>query len=160
MFMKYILIISLLIAAGTRVQTLNAQNLTDAKDLIDNERFSSAEELLEAQVSAEKDNREANYLLVKTYLEQDKTNEAKGFVETRLKTAFADPVAQIAYARYLLRTGNTNESDKIFALILNDKKNKRNADLLLKMAEVMIEEEAGNAKLGLEWLAMAAKRDK
>lgn len=142
------------------VQSLNAQDINEARDFIENERYSSAEELLESTISTAGSNSEAGYLLVKTYLEQDKAAEAKEFAESYLRPATKDPLSQIAYARYLLSRDSKNKAVQIFSSLLTEKKNQRNPSLLMAMAEAMIDADAGDASLAIEWLNMAAKRDR
>ena len=73
MLKKYFI---LLVATMLPVLMLHAQNLEDAKDLIDEERYSSAETILEKNAG----DPETNYLLVKVYLEQDKEEDAEKFI--------------------------------------------------------------------------------
>ncbi|MEO7983227.1 MAG: hypothetical protein ABI688_03995, partial [Bacteroidota bacterium] len=87
---------------------LKAQGIDEVKELIDNERYETAESLLEKNTEGS-NNPEVNYLLVKIYLEQDKTSEVRTFVNNRLTGAAspdAEPLDRVAYARYLLSTGN------------------------------------------------------
>ncbi len=156
-------IIPFIITAALTMPVIKAQNIDGARQLIESERYTSAEALLEENLESSEPGPEVNYLLVKTYLEQDKKDEAGKYVTRHVQPALnrdADPLNRVAYARYLLNTGNKKAANEIFVSILNDKKNQKNASLLLAMAEVAIEEENGDAKAALEWLNMAEKRDK
>lgn len=142
---------------------LQAQDINDAKQLIESERYNSAEALLEKKIGNSEPEPEVSYLLVKTYLEQDKINEAGSYVTKHLQSGLntnVDPLNHIAYARYLLNTGNKGAAEEIFASIFNDRKNQKNHSLLLAMAEVAIEEKNGDARAALNWLDMAEKKDK
>ncbi len=156
-------IIALIAVTLTMIPLVRSQNLDNAKQLIENERYNSAELLLEKNISTTAPEPEVNYLLVKTYLEQEKTKEATEFVNRYLQPALgekADPLNRIAYARYLLNSGNKYAAEEIFSAILNNRKNQKNASLLLAMAEVAIEEKEGDARAALTWLERAEKRDK
>ena len=114
--MKTKKIITLFIAGILGIYVVNAQDVETAKDFIDNERFSSAESILETSTSSVSENPEANYLLVKTYLEQDKKEEVKNFVNNHLKFAAnedVEPLNRVAYARYLFSSGDKNQADQI-----------------------------------------------
>ena len=142
---------------------LNAQHIEDAKQLIETERYKSAEILLERELENTNVDPEINYLLVKSYLEQDKISEAEKYVTTYLPSAKnenADPVNRLAYARYLLNSGQKQAAENILSALLADKKNKKNPELLLRMAEVVIEEKDGDATSALTWLELAGKKDK
>jgi len=142
---------------------LKAQHIEDAKQLIETERYQSAEILLERELEKTNADPEINYLLVKSYLEQDKISEAEKYVTTYLPSAKnenADPINQLAYARYLLNSGQKQAAENIFSGLLADKKNKKNPELLLRMAEVVIEEKDGDAASALTWLDLAEKKDK
>src|SRR5687768_5921801 len=95
-----LLILSIFPAAGL----LNAQHLDEVKELIDEERYSSAETILEKNAG----DPETNYLLVKVYLEQDKDKEAEKFINSHLNNNVkeSDPLNKAAFARYLISTGN------------------------------------------------------
>ena len=156
-------IIAFIITAALTMPVIKAQNIDGAKQLIENERYTSAEALLEENLESNEPGPEINYLLVKTYLEQDKKEEAGKYVTRYLQSALStdvDPLNRIACARYLLNVGNKRVAEEIFSSVFNNKKNKKNPSLLLSMAEVAIEEENGDAKAALEWLNMAEKRDK
>src|SRR5687767_13395278 len=89
---------------------LHAQDV-EVKQLLDNERYASAEALLEKKINSIGSEPGLNDLLLKTYLEQDKDDEARQFVvQHQLDKAGedADPMNRIAYGRYLLSTGNTD----------------------------------------------------
>lgn len=142
---------------------LKAQDLDEAKQLMENERYQSAETILEKAVITMSAETEASCLLMKTYLEQKKTAEAQKYVEDYLLPSIsngATAMDRIAYARYLMSTGNKPAADEIFASLLNEKKNQKNPFLLIAMAEVNIDEKNGDAQLAISWLGMAAKRDK
>ncbi|MDZ4809361.1 MAG: hypothetical protein SGI96_13990 [Bacteroidota bacterium] len=142
---------------------LDAQNLDEVKQLIENERYQSAETLLEKAAITVPAQGEASYLLVKTYLEQEKMGEAQKYINDYLLPAIssnANAMDKIAYARYLIGTGNKPGADEIFTSILNNKKNQKNSSLLIAMAEVNIDEKAGDAQAAISWLNMAEKRDK
>ncbi|MBL7748119.1 MAG: tetratricopeptide repeat protein [Chitinophagaceae bacterium] len=161
--MKRKKIIILIAAITVNSFFAKAQVIDEARYLIDNEKYQSAESLLEKFAGAISDEPEASNLLIKTYFEQDKKEEAKQFIKTRLLPAISNtsnPLEKVAYARYLLGTGNKPAADDIFTSLLNDKKNQKNASLLMAMAEVYIDEEAGDPKMAIEWLNMAEKRDK
>lgn len=140
---------------------LHAQYIDDARHLIESERYGSAEALLEKNIG--NSDPELNYLLVKTYIEQDKIDEAASYVTKHLQSSLdpaVDPLNRIAAARYLLNAGNKAAAEEIFNSIYKNKKNQKNPSLLLAMAEVAIEEEKGDARAALQWLDMAEKRDK
>jgi tetratricopeptide (TPR) repeat protein len=153
--MKKLVILPLLILAFS---VLSAQVLEDAKELIDNERYESAEIVLEEKLSKDGPQPSLNFLLVKTYLEQDKTEDAKNFVEN-YKLTSTDPLSRIAYGEYLLSIGKKTEAASLFEEIL-DKKNKKDADLLIAVAEVNILSEHGDSRKAIELLELAEKRDK
>ncbi|MDZ4793934.1 MAG: tetratricopeptide repeat protein [Bacteroidota bacterium] len=141
---------------------VRAQGIDEVKELIDNQQYKSAEIVLEKTTGSD-NNPEFNYLLVKTYLEQDKKIEARTFINTHLTgagSADAAPFNRIAYARYLLSTGNKIKANDVFRSLASDKKNQRDPALLMAMAEVSIEENDGDASLALDWLKIAQKRDK
>lgn len=141
----------------------SAQDIDNVKLLIDNERYQTAEEILEKATTTNATSSEVSYLLVKTYLEQDKTSDAKEYVTNYLLpniNSNANPMDKIAYVRYLLSAGNRAGADEIVTPLLNDKKNQKNSLLLTTMAEAYIEAESGDAKFALGLLDMAAKKDK
>ncbi|MGB3163267.1 MAG: hypothetical protein WBA96_07040 [Chitinophagaceae bacterium] len=142
---------------------LNAQELAEAKQFIENERYQSAEAILEKAAISESSESAASYLLVKTYLDQEKTSEAKKYIDEYLLPAIsnsANAMDKIAYARYLIGTGNKAAADEIFASLLKEKKNQKNASLLIAMAEVNIDEKNGDPRMAISWLNMAEKKDK
>lgn len=138
------------------------QYIDEARELIRNERFNSAEILLEKNISNNPDP-ELNYMLVNVYLEQDKKGEAGTYINNYLGaevSSSSDPLNIIAVARYLLNTGNKMQAEEMLDLILKNKKNQKNITLLLSMAEVLIKENDGDAKKALELLNMAEKKGK
>lgn len=142
---------------------LKAQYVDEARQLIEKERYISVETLLEKTIETSEPGPEINYLLIKTYLEQDKKEEAGIYISRHLEPTLygnTDPLNRIAYARYLLNTGNKKTAEGIFTSILSNKKSHKNAVLLLAMAEVVIEEENGDVKPAFDWLDMAEKRDR
>lgn len=140
---------------------LMAQDAAEVEQLLDNERYESAEVILEKKINEEGVMPDINYLLVKTYLEQDKIDEVKDFISKYKlnESPDADPLDRITYARYLLQKGDNAGATAIFNSILESKKNRKNPTLLMAMAEVNITEPKGNASLALEWLKMAADKD-
>ena len=79
---------------------LNAQELAEAKQFIENERYQSAEAILEKAATSESSESAASYLLVKTYLDQEKTSEAKKYIDEYLLPAIsnsANAMDKIAY---------------------------------------------------------------
>jgi len=156
-------IISYFCLALAAIPSAMSQNVTDVKILIENERYNSAEAILEKSIENSDPEPEVNYLLVKTYLDQDKTSEAKQYVNRYLQSASGDndnPLNRIAYARYLINAGNMSAAEAIFDQVLADKKNQKDAHLLLAMAEVVIDENDGDARVALSWLDKAGKKDK
>lgn len=140
---------------------LMAQESAEVEQLLDNERYESAEAILEKRITTEGIMPDINYLLVKTYLEQDKVNEVKDFI-TKYKLSDnpdADPLDRITYARYLLQKGDRASASVIFNSILENKKNRKNPLLLMAMAEVNIAEDMGDPAQALEWLKMAGDKD-
>lgn len=158
--MKTKILIAGLIAFATSAVSVHAQQIDQAIGLIESERYESAEKLLEKYTEGESPAPQVNYLLMKTYLEQDKTKEAKEYAGLHLNSVGADPLSRISYARYMLNSGDKANADQIFSTILSDRKNKKNPSLLMAIAEVNIEEENGDAKATLDLLEEAAKRDK
>ncbi|HET6558043.1 MAG TPA: tetratricopeptide repeat protein, partial [Prolixibacteraceae bacterium] len=142
---------------------LRAQGTDEVKEMIDQERYASAENMLEKNMLPNGAEPETNLLLVTTYLEQNKVGEAGTFVKTFVEPAIqnnADPVNQVAYARYLLGTGKTAEANQVLNSILEEKKNQKNPALLIKLAEALIDEKAGDANFAIKVLEQAHKRDK
>ncbi|MBL7721847.1 MAG: hypothetical protein JNK98_07630, partial [Chitinophagaceae bacterium] len=140
---------------------LMAQESAEVEQLLDNERYESAEAILEKRITTEGIMPDINYLLVKTYLEQDKVNEVKDFI-TKYKLSDnpdADPLDRITYARYLLQKGDRAAANVIFNSILENKKNRKNPLLLMARAEVNIAEDMGDPAQALEWLKMAGDKD-
>lgn len=133
------------------------QNLDEVKDLIENERYHSAEQVLEKNDTGDP---EANYLLVKSYLEQDKLNEATVFFKEHIQTGASGPLEKLAYARYLFENKKKDEANQLLYGLLEEKKLRKDAALLSRMAEVIIDAEEGDAHLALTWLELAEKRDK
>lgn len=141
-------------------QTAKSQLIDEARELIETKRYNSAEMMLEKSIPATDQAADINYLLVKTYLEQEKITEAREFVNTHLNPAdlaVLEPMNRITYARYLLKTGKQTEAADIFSSILSDKKNQKNVPLLIAMSEVAIEEN-GDALKALGWLDLAEKK--
>ncbi|MBK8141578.1 MAG: hypothetical protein IPK57_11565 [Chitinophagaceae bacterium] len=58
-----------------------SQDAANIERLLDNERYSSAEELLEKKIITDGTEPELEYLIIKTYLHQEKKEEVKAFVE-------------------------------------------------------------------------------
>ncbi len=142
---------------------VQAQNINEAKDLIESERYNSAETVLENNLGSSDPEPVLSYLLIKTYLEQEKTDDAASYVNRYLHPGISGdmaPLAGIARARYLLNTGNKQGAAEIFAAVLSNRKNQKDPALLLAMAEVVIEEKEGDAKAALAWLEIAGKREK
>jgi Flp pilus assembly protein TadD len=155
--------IIIFIAVFFNTGLLKAQNLDEAKQFIENERYQSAETILEKAATTAPAETEASNLLVKIYLEQEKTVEAKKYINDYLLPAIsntANAMDKIAYARYLMGTGNKPGADEIFTSLLNNKKTQKNVSLLIAIAEVNIDEKAGDAQMAISWLNMAEKRDK
>lgn len=140
----------------------SAQQTEAIEHLIDNERYASAEAILEKRIGAEGTAPALNYLIVKTYLSQDKAERAKEFIKKYDIGESPDdnPLDRIAYARYLLQQGNVQEANKIYKSILDRKKNRRDASILTAMADANISEENGDLRQAIDWLNMAEKRDK
>ncbi|HRG25654.1 MAG TPA: tetratricopeptide repeat protein [Chitinophagaceae bacterium] len=156
-------ILALFTVTFTMIPVVKSQDMEDAKQLIENGRYTSAEKLLEKNIGTDAPEPEANYLLVKTYLEQEKTEEAARFVNKYLQAAEdgdADPLNRIAATRYLLNAGNKRAADEIFNSILTNRKYNKNVSLLLAMAEVAVEEKNGDAWDALTWLDLAEKKDR
>src|SRR5687768_16742941 len=128
------------------------QNIDDAKDLIANERYNSAEQILEQSLDADP---EAQYLLMKTYLDQDKLDQATEFAKVHLQTETMTPMNRIAYARYLFSTKKNLEALQMLMSLLEEKSVRRDAPLLINMAEVLIDADEGDAKLAISWLELA-----
>jgi len=138
-----------------------AQDTDNIVQLIENERYASAEKILESAIRENGPEPSLNYLMVKTYLEQDKKEDAREFVEeNKLHDLSADPFSRISYARYQLREGNKESAFQVFREILDNKKNKKNAQLLLAIADVMISEKNGDNNFAIELLQAAGKYDK
>jgi tetratricopeptide (TPR) repeat protein len=144
------------------IKGASAQELDEAKDLIDSERFGSAEQLLEKDVLNNQGNAEANYLLVKVYLEQDKEKEAEAFLKSHLneQAIQSDPLNRAAYAHYLFSTGDLPAAFQIINELLGEKKNQKNPVLMQALAQIMVDEKQGNAKDALTWLDLAQKKDR
>lgn len=142
---------------------MNAQqNAVEVNGLLDNERYSSAEDLLERKIVEKGADPDLGYLLVKTYLEQEKIEEARKIVEQYRLDDFrnlTDPMNQVTYGNYLLHTGKKEEAFSLFGELLN-KKNKKDPALLIAIAEAHIEAEEGDITKALELLDIAGKRDK
>ena len=156
--MKKLAILPVLLSVTT---IISAQDIAEVKDLLYNERYASAEHLLEQKVAQPDHEAELNYLLIKTYFEQDKKDEATQFVESHHDAIpGTEPMNHIAYGRYLLGIGNITEADKFFDALLEDRKNKKDALLLMTIAEAYIEAEKGDAKKALAVLDMASNKDK
>lgn len=148
---------------GSIIPAVKSQDMEDVKQLIESERYESAELLLEKSIGTAGPEPELNYLLVKTYLEQEKTAKATLFVNKYLQSALnseADPLNRIAATRYFLNAGDKNAAEEIFKSILSNKKFSKDASLLIAMAEVAIDEKEGDAEAALKWLDMAEKRDR
>lgn len=138
-----------------------AQDREDIVQLIENERFASAEKILESAIRESGPEPSLNYLMVKTYLEQNKEEDAREFVEgNKLHDVAADPLSRISYARYQLREGRNESAFQVFREILDGKKNKKNVQLLLAIADVMVSEENGDNNFAIELLQAAGKYDK
>jgi len=138
-----------------------AQDREDILQLIENERYASAEKILESAIRENGPEPSLNYLMVKTYLEQDKEDHAREFVkENKLNDVTADPLSRISYARYLLREGDRSSAFSVFNEIVETKKNKKNIQLLLAIADVMIREDNGDKNFAIELLRLAGKYDK
>ncbi|HOZ69217.1 MAG TPA: hypothetical protein PLB49_05905 [Chitinophagaceae bacterium] len=156
-------IVALITVTIILIPFVKSQDVDDAKQLIENERYNSAEALLEKNIGTVAPEPEVNYLLVKTYLEQDKTAEAARFLNRFLHVASgidAEPLNRIAATRYLLNAGNKGAAEKIFSSILSNRKYNKNASLLVAMAEVAVEEKEGDARAALTWLDLAEKKDR
>ncbi|HRF17427.1 MAG TPA: hypothetical protein PK977_04635 [Chitinophagaceae bacterium] len=107
---------------------LVAQDAAEVEQLLDNERYESAEAILEKKLNTDGVMPDISYLLVKTYLEQDKVEEVKDFI-SKYKLSDSpesDPLDRITYARYLLQKGDKAGADAIFNSILENKKNRKN----------------------------------
>jgi tetratricopeptide (TPR) repeat protein len=142
--------------------TMWAQNDIEIKDLLNNERYESAEQILEEKISKDGPEPNLNYQLIKVYLGQEKMDDAKKLVELyhlNVADESADPLNRIAYAGYLLSSGRKQEAAVLFDEIL-DKKNKKNPVLLMAAAEVIIQSDTTNLHKALELLEIAGKRDK
>lgn len=160
MIMKKMKLLSLFLCS---ILLAAAQETDDVKTLLNNERYASAENVLEKKIAASGHQPGLNYLLVKTYLEQDKAAEAKTFLEkTQIDKNYsaADPFDQVAYGSYLISAGQKTKAKAIIDALLEDKKNKKNEDLLLAIAEAWIQPEKGDAGQALMILELAEKRDK
>lgn len=156
--MKRMAILPVLLSVS---MTISAQDIAEVKDLLYNERYASAEQLLEQKVADPAHDAELNYLLIKTYFEQDKKEEATQFVESHHEAIpGTEPMNHIAYGRYLLGIGNTTEADTFFDQLLEDRKTKKNPLLLMTIAEAYIDAEKGDAKKALAVLDMASNKDK
>ena len=142
---------------------LSAQDIDFIRQLLECEKYSSAEELLIKKTESGEVSPEISYLLVKTYLEQGKSEEAKDFLQQHqldVNTVSAEPMNLVAYGSYLISTGQIEKAKTLFNYILQDKKNKKDTDLLLSMAEAYIQCENGDAHEALNLLDLAEKRDK
>lgn len=155
--MNYLFVIIALFVSINSV----AQDTEEIVQLIDNERYASAEKILESAIRENGPEPSLNYLMVKTYLGLDKEEDAKKFVEgIKLYEAGADPLSKVSYAHYKLREGDREAAFKIVEEVLADKKNKKNIQLLLAIADVMISEENGDNNFVLDLLKQAEKYDK
>ncbi len=150
------------VIAATAISILSAgQETGEVRRLLDNERFAAAEELLEKKISGGTEDPELNYLMVKTYLEQEKTEEAGRFVEGhRLNEPAGDEgwINNIAYARYLLNTGKKEDAFRIFAGILEIKRNTKKPEILVPIAEAHITAENGNLQEAIALLVKAGDK--
>lgn len=138
-----------------------AQDTGNIDKLLDSERYQSAEAVLEEKISDEGALPNYNYLLVKTYLDQDKVEEAKKFISSHQinGAADADPMNQVAYARFLLQKGDQSQAATILNNLAENKKNRKNPELMMAMAQVYLDEDKGDASKALEWLKYAADKD-
>lgn len=150
------------IISAALVTTIQAQELAEVKRLLDNERYAAAEETLEQKLGSGTDEPELNYLLVKVYLEQEKTAEATQFVEKRgLRSAVQGKsiLDQVAYVRYLMGTGNYQDAQAIIAAIMSVKRNTKDPEILVPVAEALIESEKGNLSEAIAMLEKAGDKD-
>lgn len=139
-----------------------AQELDDIRRLLDNERYAAAEETLEKKIDSGIEDPELNYLMVKTYLEQEKTSEAGQFVEERgLKAPYQgkNTLDRVAYARYLMGTGNYQDAGDIIAGIMSVKRNTKDPVVLYAVADAYIGSEKGNLQEAIAMLVKAGDKD-
>lgn len=142
---------------------LFAQDTDDIKELLDNKRYSTAEKLLLQKVETGSETAMVNYMLVNAYLQQDKTTEAKSFLEKKNLTAStgnSDPFNRIAYGTYLVNTGQTDKAKEVFSNILNDKKLKKNFAILSAIAGAHINSENGDVNDAFKIIDLAEKTSK
>lgn len=142
--------------------SVNAQDAAEVKHLLDNERYSSAEAILEKKISEGQAGPELNYLMVRTYVEQEKLTDVKKFIDQQNLAGadMEDPMNRIAYGSYLLSGGHQEAAMAIFNSILEDKKNARNPSLLIAVAEAHISAERGNMQEAISLLNAAGKRER
>ena len=157
---KRILLLSFILLP---IASLFAQDINEARDLLNSERYSSAEKVLEKQIERSGTQPDLNYLLVKTYLQQEKSNEAWNFIEKNQinkVSAAVDPINKVAYANYLFNTGKNAEAKEILTQLLEDKKARKNIDLLMAIAEVYVSSGENSINDALQVIEIAEKKDK
>ena len=161
--MKMMMLKKIIMVTGAALigSLARGQVIPEITEMLDNERFSSAEKLLEKKISEEGSNPELNYLAIKTYLDQDKVNDAAKFIsKNQLSvTENADPLNQVAYARFLLQSGKKEDASRILESLAEIKKNRKTPSLMMAMAQVYLDEENGDPARALDWLKSAEDKD-
>lgn len=154
--MKKILLLTGMITTGFAG---NAQSIEDGARQIYYERYNSAENTFKQLVKADPMNAEAWFGLSKTYLLQNKADEAITTLRSAPATVYTAPYYKAAIGWALLSQDKKDSAALYFGDALKQTKEK-DAAILSAVAQAHIESKPGDAAYAVEILNKAIKRNK
>lgn len=136
----------------------NAQTLSDANRMSDNEQFESAKNAFEQLINGAPVNGTYYYYSGKSFLKNENVESAKAKFDTGIKADPNNPLNYVGLGHILYQQGNTAEANNNFfkAKTLAASKN---ANVLIEIAEVFITSEVKNIPEAQNLLNQAAKLD-
>ncbi len=157
--MKKIGLLSSLILMG---QILFAQSINDGIQLLNDERYQSAEGVFQKLLTANPNNIEAAYWLGQTYLaNQDivDTTSAKELYQKTLQANPNNPLIMVGIGQVELRSGDTTDARNRFETAISLTKKKERDPILIAVGRANVLAKNGNILYGIAKLTDASGRD-
>ena len=136
----------------------NAQTIEEGKNHLHNQRYNTAKNVLQTVVKTSPDNAEAWYWLTKAYILLNEDAKAKDTLNLAPAKVKEDPWFMVANGSLLLNEKNPNASVEFEKAM--DETKKKNADILMAIADAHILSANGDANYAIEILKLAMKREK
>lgn len=137
---------------------LAAQTLPDATQLLYHERYHSAQAALHTILQADANNAEAWYRLSQAYLPLKQTRALLDTLQRAPAAVKEQPYYKVAYGQLLLANQKPDSAKLYFDQAIGDGR-KKDAAILLAVANAYVSEKNGDPNMALQVLAQAGKKD-